>query len=470
MASARLQVLTVAALGSRTGVTVVAAAATALGCLLLLACGPAGAQASQAETAPALTLDQALELALKANRKLGNASLDVQKATNSLAATRTQQLPALALNASGSHNLQSQQFQVNPGQWGTYPGIGPIPSTTTALPSQSGFTPAVSASISQPLLQLYRIGLEVDQHTIQQSMAQEQLRSSRQEIVKQVKQQYYEILKTQSSLQATEESIVFYRELSQLVATYVQQKVALEYQSLETQARLARSEHKARSERNALQTQQERFNDLLGRDVKTAFSVVTAPAVTPQAADPTSAEQAALSQRPDLQEAKLKLRHAQTGYRATQAGYLPDLNLVMRYSRLFNTEFIPPEIWTVGVELRWQVFDWGKTSDNLQKKGADVLQAQNDILDVESQVRIEVDSRIRQVKEARELIKVTELAQAAAREKLRVLMNQYRQRSVLLKDVLQAASELADANSEYQQALLSLYTAQAQLEKALGQG
>lgn len=444
--------------------------ATVLGCMLL-ASGAAVAQSKPTTTpAPVLTLDKALELAIQANRKIGNASLDVQKATSSLAATRTQQLPALALNATGSYNLQQQQFTVNPGQFGTYPGIGPIPATTTPLASQSGFTPLVSASISQPLLQLYRIGLEVDQSTIQQSMAQEQLRSSRQEVVKQVRQQYYEILKTQSSLQATEESVVFYRELSQLVATYVQQKVALEYQSLETQARLARTEHKARTERNALQTQQELLNNLLGRDVGTVFTVTAVPSVAARPLDPASAEQTALVQRPDVQEARLKLQHAQTGYKVTRTGYLPDLNLVMRYSRLFNTEFIPPEMWTVGLELNWKVFDWGKTSDNLQKKTAEVLQAQNDILDVESQVRIEIDSRIRQVIEAGELIKVTEITQAAAREKLRVLMNQYRQRSVLLKDVLQAASELADANSEYQQALLSLFTAQAQLDKALGQG
>ena len=142
----------------------------------------------------------------------------------------------------------------------------------------------------------------------------------------------------------------------------------------------------------------------------------------------------------------------------------------MRYARIFNAELIPGESWTVGLELRWDVFDWGRKNQNLKKKGADISQAHNDILDAESQVRIEVESRIRQVEEAREYVKVTEISQAAAREKLRVLMNQYRQRSVLLTDVLQAESQLADANNEYQQAVLSLWTAQAQLDKALGEG
>ena len=82
---------------------------------------------------------------------------------------------------------------------------------------------------------------------------------------------------------------------------------------------------------------------------------------------------------------------------------------------------------------------------------------------------IEVDARIRELEEAGELVKVTALTQAAAREKLRVLTNQYRERTALLKDVLQAESELTDANNEHQQAVLSVWTARAHLDKALGE-
>ena len=82
---------------------------------------------------------------------------------------------------------------------------------------------------------------------------------------------------------------------------------------------------------------------------------------------------------------------------------------------------------------------------------------------------IEVDSRIRELEEAQEMVKVTEISQAAATEKLRVLTNQYKQQAALLKDVLQAESELAQANAEHADAILSAWNAQAQLEKALGQ-
>ena len=140
----------------------------------------------------------------------------------------------------------------------------------------------------------------------------------------------------------------------------------------------------------------------------------------------------------------------------------------MRYSRLGNVSFIPSEVWTVGLEFRWEFYDWGRKSTQLDQHQASVRQARNDIREAEYQVLVEVDSHLRQLEEARAYIGVTELMQAASREKLRVVMNQYRERAVLLTDVLQSESELADANSDFQKALLALFTAKAQLDKTLG--
>jgi outer membrane protein len=457
-------------LRSRATRSVAAAGRAVMGLAMALLVAPtAVAQKASAEPTEIISLDNALSLAFKANPKLDNAVLEVQKSSDGVAAARTHFLPALNLSVLNSHNLTSQSFTYQQGAFGTYPVIGPIPATTTQIGSQSGLTSAVIASVSQPLLQLYRTGLVVDQHQVMLSMAEQELRAQRQDLVKEVKQQYYEILKTQSALEATQESIVFLRELAQLVARYVEEKVALLYQNLEVRSRLARTEHKARTERNALLSQMERLNSLMGRDVRTRFRVTAVDAVDTAGMDPDQAEAWALAQRPEMQQARLKLQHAEYSYQIKKSDYIPDLNLVMNYSRLFNVQLIPTEIWTVGLEFKWEIYDWGRKSDQLGQKSADVMQARNDIRAAEAKVRIEVDTHLRQLEEAKEYIKVTDLAQAASREKLRVLMNQYREKATLLTDVLQAESELADANSEHQKALLSLFAAKAQLDKALGE-
>ncbi len=51
---------------------------------------------------------------------------------------------------------------------------------------------------------------------------------------------------------------------------------------------------------------------------------------------------------------------------------------------------------------------------------------------------------------------------------MRVLNARYSAQEALFKDVLQSQAALAEANHQYQQALLSFWTAKADFEKAMG--
>jgi outer membrane protein TolC len=76
---------------------------------------------------------------------------------------------------------------------------------------------------------------------------------------------------------------------------------------------------------------------------------------------------------------------------------------------------------------------------------------------------------MRELEDARNLVSVTSITQEAQQEKLRVLMNQFRQQTVLLDDVLKAERELTSANTEHNNAQLSVWTAQSELQKAMGE-
>lgn len=435
-----------------------------VGTLLLL---PANVW-SQTSTGELLTLEQALALALRANRNVENAALEVRKAEDSVAAVRTRRLPILHLGADGIDNLKDQSFTFDQGVFGTVAGT-PVPAEDTQITAQSGGTGVLSASVKQPLSQQHRIGLNIERREVAKKLADQDLRFRRQEISKQVKQQYYGILKTQSALQATEETIVFYTELLRIVVNYVKQQVALEYESLDVQARLASSKHKAFTERNTLTTQKERMNELLGRDIATPFRVSAVSDAPVSAVDPAAAVDQALAQRPDVRAAQLKLQDAQLGYKVKKSEYVPEINLELRYTKLYNVELIPDELATVGIYGRWEFYDWGRKRRELAERSATIMQAENDQREVETRVAIEVNERIRKVMEEHERVNVAELQRKAAREKVRVLMNQYRVNAVLLKDVLQAQTELEDARNSYEHAVLALWTAKADLQKALGE-
>jgi outer membrane protein TolC len=98
-----------------------------------------------------------------------------------------------------------------------------------------------------------------------------------------------------------------------------------------------------------------------------------------------------------------------------------------------------------------------------------VSQAALAVKEAENQILIDVGNRLRKLMEARQMLAVTQLAQEAAAENLRVQTDRYKQDSALLKDVLQMQATLAEATSHQRQALLAFWTARADFERSLGE-
>ena len=134
-----------------------------------------------------------------------------------------------------------------------------------------------------------------------------------------------------------------------------------------------------------------------------------------------------------------------------------------------NTEILPRHIVAAGVEFSWEPFEWGRRKDDLKQKEIALDQSNLQLQEVQSQVLQDVDNRFRDLEESRALLDVTETARAAANERLREISDKFSKEAVLLRDVLQQQSAVASANNEYEQALLSFWTAKANFEKALGE-
>lgn len=424
-------------------------------------------------TTELLTLESALEIALLENFPVQNAALDVAKAQDGVAIARTARFPMLDLSVSERRNLTSQDYEIEQGQLGEIPGEGgapaiPLPTTNAELPTTSDFTTTLQASASLPLSQQYRIGLEIREQEINQKLAVERLRAQRQKVADQVKEVYYAILKTKSAIQANAETVLFLKELVVLVDRYVQERTALEYESLDVKTRLAEAEHQALTERNRLASRKERLNRLLGRGVETPFRTVVIPEAPAIRVMPGEAQQTALAQRPEVRAARLGVEHAQYGYRITQSKYIPKVSLVASYLVPFNIQFLPDNVATIGVYGKWEFFDWGRKSRELDSKRASIHQARNHVRQAEAEVKTEVNSQIRKLEEATVQVEVAELSQLAALEKRRVKLAQYREQAALLQDVLEAQAAVADATELFQDAELDVWTAVANLERTLG--
>ena len=429
----------------------------------------AGVRWDSVPPTPPLTLDAAVSLAMANNRQLQRAVLEVQKAKDAVEAAKTQRLPQFSLYLFESELLSPLNFQFPAGEFGTFPSIGPVPPRTTDISTPRRPTTYIFQTAQQPLSQLHRVGLVIRAGEVNVELARETLRQQRQSVADQVKQAYYSILQTQSAQEAADQVVRFYTEFGQLTDRYLAQEVVLKSDALNVRTQLAKSKYDVVRVQDALQTQQENLNELLGRDLATEFAVQEIPAVANYELNLAEARSRALEQRPEVREARLKMKQAQLDERAERAKYIPDVSLSFNYLSPFNVNFIPKNIASVGLLVNWDVWDWGRKKKELAEKTLTVKEADLSARELEQQIMVEVGAHFRQLAEARSLVDVNELARQTEEEKLRVVMSQYQQNSALLKDTLQQQAAVASANAQYRQALLSFWTARADLEKAVGE-
>lgn len=421
-----------------------------------------------ADQVSVLTLNEAVEIALANNRDLKIANLEVEKSKWQVAAAKTRRLPGFHGYLFGAGNIDSPAFTFKEGSLGKLHGDA-NPSQNVTVPLSTGFTGYAFADVTQPLTQLYKIHLYIHDQELSSQLNREEYRSKRQSVVSDVKEAYYAILQSESGLEAASAAVEQYEETDRVSLQWVAKEVVLKSESLNVKAKLAQSKYQVVSLTNTLQTQKEHLNDLLGRSLDADFRTEQVPSISYEETDLKAAQQAALSQRPEIREAEINVDKANTDRKKAKADYIPDVNAAFHYMTPINTEILPTNIASVGLELSWEPFEWGRRKDDVRQKEITVDQAGLKLKQAHSQVVLDVNNHFRKLSQSRAGLEVAVAARDAAREKLREVNDQYRREAVLLTDVLKQHAAVGNADHDYEEALLSFWSAKAEFEKALGE-
>ena len=421
-----------------------------------------------ADDLPELTLSHAIELAIDHNRPVKITQLDITKANWQVLQTKAKRFPEISTYFFGGGNLTSPSFTFQKGIFGTINNV-PSPAQDTHIKLSQGFTGNVLIQIAQPLTQLYKIHLAIREQELGADLAGQKYQAKRQSVVADVRQAYYAILQTESSLQTARATVKQYQETDRVVLQYVAEESALKSSSLEVKAKLAQSQYQVIQLRDTLTTQKEYLNNLLGRDLDTAFRTQQVPPISPEEMDLTLARQTCLSQRPEVKEAEIDVHRADYDRKLAKAQYIPDIGAAFHYLTPINTQILPQNIASAGFEVKWDPFDWGGRHDDVKQKETIVEQSKFQLQETRSQVLLDVDNTFRKLSESRSLVAVAGAARDAADEKLREVTDQFSKSTVLMRDLLEQQAAAINANQEYQQSLLAFWSAKANFEKALGE-
>ena len=450
------------------------------GLLALLSAASALAQLSPSKVQPGipvavqagapgvLTLDEAVAEAQQNNRQIKIAFQNVLYSNDSILAAKTQRYPQFNVQLTGSGLLTPISVNVPEGVFGTVDSQ-PIPTKNSVITTEPHFSGMSYIQIYQPLSQLYNVHLNVELLKVGKQLSQEQLRQQQQEITNSVKSAYYSLLQTQSALEAARENVKALQEMDRTTDEYVKEKSALPYQSSGVKAQLAQAELQVVTLEDTMQTQKENLNDLMGRDITSDYALAGVPDALPEEQSLEMARQTALANRTEIKQAQYKIDQAVFARRAEKANYIPQIGLQYLFFSPFTIEGLPSSINAVGFSLKWDVWDWGYKKHVMDEKQRGIEQSRLNLTETQSQVVIDIDNRYRKLREARAGLKVAQLSEDAEKQKLDVVTLQFKQNAALLSTLQTEQSNMAQAESQYQQALANFWTARSDFEKALGE-
>ena len=432
--------------------------------LCLLPCGNA-----QTNTGAVLTLDQAILLARSNNRDLKQYELDVSKQREAVAEAKTRLYPRLDTSVLVAQLLAPLDFTVNKGQFGTFAGTGPIPGSNTDLHTPARPIAIASVTATQPLTQLLRIHLSIADERLKVDAAQLSLNQREQKLTDDVRQSYYQVLQEQIQYESQQETLKYLEELLQLTERRFKERAALEADRLSVKSQLAQAAYQLTTIEDRLADSKESLNHLLGRSVQTEFSVEPIAATLPEEQDLPMARADALEHRPEMKIAENRMHQAELATKSEKTNYIPDIAIQASYVSPVNVNFLPQNIGSVGALFTWQPWDWGEKGHKVREARLTEKQAGLSVEDTREQIVLDVDTNFRHLRETHAHLAVAEALRDAEGEKMRNQKEAYSQQSILLSDLLKQQSSLADAESQYRQAVLAYWSARADFQKTLGE-
>jgi outer membrane protein len=401
----------------------------------------AGQDLAPAQLKATISMNEAQSLALRQNRDVLEASLEVSKTEailKSVVATRYPKILGVAFVGQQVTNPQGQNVLVLPG-------------------------------VFQPLTQQYRLGMQVREAKLQLQIAQQRLRLAKQHAVAEVKRTYLSMLALRSAVTSFEQNLVFLRELERYVDSEVQKGAALPVDLLLVQARVAHADFEVERAIYELNTLGQTINRLLGRPPLARMDLIEEPLAALVEMNETAIISEALTRRPELAEVKMDVHRSSLKSKIELSRYIPDVSIGVTgiFSRQFDITF-PRNFLSFGFLGVWEPWDWGRRIQLSRESDRAMRQSRIKQLDLSDSVAIAADKARRSVRVAEKEAKAGALAQTSTQEQLRVLNERFRVGAALLKDVLGAQTSYTQAIAENEKAKTDLATAQVDLDEAVG--
>lgn len=430
----------------------------------ILAAMLAALSISAAQDNTRLTLDDALRIGRERSHVLLASRARVDGAAARAEETHAAMLPSLKVD-------------------GSYKRLSDVPEYSISLPI-AGFKSVVvfpmiadnyqfRATAQQPLFTGFKLSGASHAARLQAEAGELDVRNDEADVTVAISTAYWTLYQAEEVDSVARENVARLEMFEHDTQNLLRSGLATRNDLLRVQVQLQNSRLSAIDAENDLQVAGMNLNTLLGRPVDTPLLPASTPSVAEEGA--IAPVDGSAMRRADVAALQTRVEASEASVTAARGGFFPQLFLSANYYYSKpNSRYMPlrnqwNDTWDVGLQLQFDVWNWGATSAQVEQARA-VLQASKENLEaLKESATLEANRARLMLSRSHEKIGVAQVGVSQAEENVRIVSDKYRTGLATSSDLLDANVGLLQAKTGLTGALVEHEIAKVRLAKALGQ-
>lgn len=409
-----------------------------------------------------LTLQAVVHYGLQHNRSLKAAQKQAAAVSQQVRQAEAGFLPSVNGSYSFTH-LSSQPY-----------AAATLPTGHIQFASGYRNTNHWEVDITQPLFTGFALTSQFHIAKINSKIARYDMEQTRLDVIHNIQYGFWHAILGEKLLQVAKDNVKSLKIHRRNAEAYYRQGLTPQNDVLKADVALSEARLRERSAAKQLITLRAQLDQLLDLPLDTRLDLLGQ--LPPARPVPQLARLYALAeqQRPQYLALTASIRQAGEQIKKAESAYYPHFSIFGQYYRegedfsASRNEFTNSHNTAVGVQMKWNLFEGGKTRATAREYQYRQRSLQDQQQNLKKQIDVQVEDAYEQLEVAKANIRTTEVALKQARENERMTTLQYKEQLVIFLEVLNAQIFVLQSSVDYYQALYGYQLALADLKRAVG--
>lgn len=217
------------------------------------------------------------------------------------------------------------------------------------------------------------------------------------------------------------------------------------------------------------------FNRILGLPLDSKTDIIQDELkFIPKEFELTALTNEAMDNRIELKSLNYKLKSASENISTAKSSYYPFISLISNYYYANpNLRIQPPEdvfhgTWDVGINLSWDVWNWGYTSSQVKQAEQTYIQGKVNYSQLKESIELEVNQNFLNSSYLKERIDVSKKAVEQAKDNYKVTKEKYDVQLANSTDLVDAETSLFQTETNYTNAIVDYRISLVKLYRSIG--